>query len=109
MIDHEFVDAVRSDMLRFAQLQLRDAQLAEDAVQETLLAALAGERQFSGRSALKTWVFSILRNKIIDIIRLRAKTTNISEMTDDEYAMDEAFDALFKANAHWHPVSRPKS
>lgn len=69
LIDDEFVAAVRRDMLKFAQLQLRDAALAEDAVQEALLAALAGGRSFAGRSALKTWVFSILRNKIVDLIR----------------------------------------
>ena len=69
MIDNQFVAEVHRDMLRFAQLQLRDASLAEDAVQEALTAALTSTQQFSGRSALKTWVFGILRNKIVDLIR----------------------------------------
>ena len=59
----------RRDMLRFALLQLRDQASAEDAVQETMLAALQGAARFAERAKLKTWVFSILRNKIVDIIR----------------------------------------
>ncbi|MBI4987112.1 MAG: RNA polymerase subunit sigma, partial [Rhodocyclales bacterium] len=56
-----FLDALRRDMLRFAGLQLRDDALAEDVVQEAMLAALSGAQDFAGRSALKTWVFAILR------------------------------------------------
>lgn len=82
LIDDDFVAAVRRDMLKFAQLQLRDAAQAEDAVQEALLAALAGGRSFAGRSALKTWVFSILRNKIVDLIRAQGRTTNVSALGD---------------------------
>lgn len=107
LIDDEFIAAVRRDMLRFARLQLRDAALAEDAVQEALLAALTGERQFSGRSALKTWVFGILRNKIVDQIRRTGRTTNISALTDDEHDLDESLAALFKPDDHWQPNERP--
>ena len=107
LIDDDFVAAVRRDMLRFAQLQLRDAALAEDAVQEALLAALDGGRSFAGRSALKTWVFSILRNKIVDLIRAQGRTTNVSALGDDDAALDASFDALFKTNAHWRPENRP--
>lgn len=107
LIDDEFVAEVRRDMLKFAQLQLRDAALAEDAVQEALVAALAGASRFSGRSALKTWVFSILRNKIVDLIRTQSRTTNVSALGDDEAGMDATFEALFKDNAHWRPEARP--
>lgn len=107
LIDDDFVAAVRRDMLKFAQMQLRDATLAEDAVQEALVSALAGGRSFAGRAALKTWVFAILRNKIVDLIRLQCRTTNVSALTDDETEMDDAFDTLFKTNAHWRPENRP--
>jgi DNA-directed RNA polymerase specialized sigma24 family protein len=50
------VEGERPYLLRYASLQLRDAQAAEDAVQETLLAALAGEAGFAGRSNLRTWL-----------------------------------------------------
>ncbi len=97
----------RPDLLRFARLQLRDDQLAEDVVQETMIAALAGRRDFAGRSALKTWVFSILKHKIIDAIRSRERTVNLSALSGEEEAFEEAFDRLFKANGHWKRDNRP--
>lgn len=102
------MSALRLDMLRFANLQLRDVQLAEDVVQEALVAAVAGQREFEGRSALKTWVFGILRNKIVDAIRLRSRSINVSSLSDDEAGLDEAFENLFKPNAHWQPGARPR-
>jgi len=97
----------RPDLLRFARLQLRDDPLAEDVVQETMIAALAGRRDFAGRSALKTWVFSILKNKIVDAIRSRERTVNLSALSGEEEAFEEAFDRLFKANGHWKRDNRP--
>ncbi len=98
---------LRRDMLRFASLQLRDEHLAEDVVQEAMAAALVGEKSFSGGSAMKTWVFAILKNKIVDAIRQRSRTINVSSFSAEEQSMDERFEALFKANAHWAPGSRP--
>jgi len=40
------VESERPYLLRYASLQLRDRAAAEDAVQETLVAALAGEAGF---------------------------------------------------------------
>ena len=107
-IDARFVEAVRHDMVAFAQLQLRDACLAEEAVQEALAAALAGAAGFAGQAALKTWVFGILRHKIVDIIRQQSRTTPVSAFCTEDQGLDEAFDGLFRENAHWHPASRPK-
>lgn len=56
LADDVFIDDIRREMIRFAFLQLRDETLAEDVVQEALLAALDGTRSFGGRAALKTWV-----------------------------------------------------
>lgn len=107
MLDAEFIEIIRRDMLRFAQLQLRDHHAAEDAVQEAIVAALNAEKNFSGRSALKTWVFAILRNKIIDTIRVQARTVNASALMAETNELDESFDHLFKANEHWQPEMAP--
>src|SRR6267378_3268881 len=63
------VEGERPYLLRYAGLQLRDRHTAEDVVQETLLAALAGEASFGGRSNLRTWLTGILKHKIVDAIR----------------------------------------
>ena len=107
MIDPEHLAAIRKDMMHFARLQLRDAAAAEDAVQEALLGALANATQFGGRAELKTWVFGILKNKIVDVIRLQARSTNVSALAGDEESMDQTFETPFKTTAHWTPQARP--
>jgi RNA polymerase sigma-70 factor (ECF subfamily) len=101
------LEQLRADMLRFATLQLRDPHLAEDMVQDTMITALDKAAQFAGRSSLKTWVFAILRNNVIDAIRARARTVSASDYAAEGESLDAAFDTLFKENAHWSPASRP--
>lgn len=68
-----FLAELRRDMLRFTHMQLRDQGQAEDAVQEALSGALQGKTHFDSRSSLRTWVLSILKNKIIDELRRRVR------------------------------------
>lgn len=107
LINDAFVASVREDLLRFANLQLRDESLAKDAVQEALLAALNRQHEFQGRSALKTWVFAILRHKIVDLLRQQQRSINVSALSSEEEHLDQSFEALFKANGHWRPERRP--
>jgi RNA polymerase sigma-70 factor, ECF subfamily len=101
------IAAIRADLLKFARLQLRDDAQAEDVVQESLAAAFSGVQTFAGRASAKTWVFGILKHKIIDVLRARQRTVNVSSLTAEAASLDEAFDAVFQANAHWHPDARP--
>lgn len=101
------LSAFRPDLLRFARLQLRDEHLAEDIVQDTLIGALGGRQEFGGRAALKTWVFAILKNKIVDALRSRDRSINVSALAGEEEEFEQAFDRLFKANGHWTPATRP--
>lgn len=86
-------------LLRFAQLQLRDAALAEDVVSETLLALIEKPGRFEGRSSLRTYATGILKFKIIDLLRVRGREVAIEP--HEEQTMDEAIDALFQADGHW--------
>lgn len=107
--DQGFLNEIRRDMIKFAHLQLRNEALAEDVVQEALMAAFDKSKEFAGRSAVKTWVFGILKHKIVDLIRQQSRTTNVSALSSQEESMDEAFESLFKTNAHWSPAARPRS
>ncbi len=104
---HAELDALRPDLLRFARLQLRDAGAAEDAVQETLLAALAGSRNFENRSSYKTWLISILRNKIVDIIRAQSREAPLTALANDEGGDEALADSLFERDGHWQQAKRP--
>ena len=64
------LEAVRPRLLAFARLQLEDESIAEDRVQDALLAAFQSIDKFSGQSKFETWVFGILKHKILDEIRI---------------------------------------
>ncbi len=98
----EQIASLRNDLLRFAQLQLRDATLAEDAVHEAINAALASN-QYKNKGSLKNWVFAILRNKIIDVIRERSRHSGHSYIEDDTAELDAQFDA----KGHWKKNQQP--
>ena len=99
--------SLRRDMLKFARLQLRDDASAEDAVQEALAAALSGQKQFNSRAQLKTWVFAILKNKIIDIIRERIRSPGIAVTVEE--IPEDAYDDLFNEGGFWQENTRPSS
>ena len=89
----------RGYLLRVAVLQLRDNDVAEDVVQDTLLAALQGASGFSGRSSLKTWLTGILKHKIVDVIRRKGREPAFASL--DEESQLEDLDALFDETGHW--------
>ena len=97
------IEQHRSYLLRYASLQLRDAGAAEDAVQDTLIAALEGLDRFSGNSSLKTWLTGILKHKIIDHLRRQSREQPLLSGDDgDERSESDAVDALFKPDGHWN-------
>jgi RNA polymerase sigma-70 factor, ECF subfamily len=98
-IDHSQIDQHRPYLLRYAKLQLRDEGAAEDAVQDTLIAALEGIERFAGNSSLKTWLTGILKHKIVDHLRRQAREQPLVE--DDDRSEADAVDALFKRDGHW--------
>ena len=106
--DLVFMEDLRNQMFKFAQLQVRDKQLAEDAVQEAILSAYQNIEKFSRKSALKTWVFSILKNKIIDLLRKEKRHTAASQLEDGPNLNGEALiETLFQKNGHWQKHQRP--
>ena len=94
------VEALRPQLLRFANAQLRNEAWAEDAVSDTVLAALEKPQAFSGQSQLKTWLIGILKHKLIDQIRRNSR--EMSTTTDDDRA--DLDDQLFAADGHWNQM-----
>lgn len=92
--------ALRSYLLRFARLQLRNDAWAEDAVSETILAALAKPQAFEARSQLKTWLVGILKHKIIDSMRQRQREVVLDSGSDDD-STDPLEHIAFKTDGHF--------
>jgi RNA polymerase sigma-70 factor (TIGR02943 family) len=86
-------------LLRFARLQLRNDAWAEDAVSETMLAALSKPQAFDNRSQLKTWLVGILKHKVIDILRQRQREVSLE--VDDGDGSEELDALMFKADGHF--------
>jgi len=95
---HRQLEAMRPQLVRFAQLQLRNDALAEDAVQDALIAVLEKPERFGGQSSLRTYVTGILKFKIID--NLRSSTRERQIECADEQSEDDAVDSLFAADGH---------
>jgi RNA polymerase sigma-70 factor (ECF subfamily) len=87
-------------LMRFARLQLRNETWAEDAVSETMLAALSKPQSFDNRSQLKTWLVGILKHKIIDAFRHHQREACVLDGTADDEA-DPLDDIGFKADGHF--------
>ncbi len=81
---HNQLAVHRPMLLKFAMRQLRNTAWAEDAVSETLLAALAKPDAFEQRSQLRTWLVGILKFMVLDQMRLNAREAcHISTDADD--------------------------
>lgn len=103
-----FLQDLRQQMIKFAFLQLSSLPQAEDVVQEALTSAFQHLDSFKGRAAFKTWVFSILKNKIIDVLRQKSRLVAISELFKDEES-ELSVDELFDASGHWHKYEAPQA
>lgn len=88
-------------------MHLRNDDSAEDAVQEALVSAYANLKKFNNQAQLKTWVFSILKNKIIDIIRERARSPNIA--FDVNEIPEDAINDMFGTDGCWEEDTRPSN
>jgi RNA polymerase sigma-70 factor (ECF subfamily) len=88
-------------LYRFALVRVRDSAVAEDLVQDTLLAALRAHERFAGQSSELTWLIAILKNKIVDHYRRHVREAPLPDSEDP----DGLIDALFKkSNDHWLTV-----
>jgi len=91
-----WVDAHGDYLFRYALHRVHDAAAAEELVQETFLAALQSRDSFDGRSALRTWLTGILRHKIADHFRVRAR-----EESPDLHRLASWVESLFNRRGVW--------
>ncbi len=85
----------------YAKPRVNDAQVAEDLVQETFLSAWKAKDGFKGEASEKSWLFTILKNKIIDHYRKKAKDI-VQTGTESD-----ATDLFFDQHEHWTKTDQP--
>ena len=86
-------------LFRYARRRLFSDELAEDAVQETLLAALKSQEKFAGTSSIRTWLTGILKHKIVDSIRVQAREITAPGGSGEDDQSD--WESLFDQSGHW--------
>jgi RNA polymerase sigma-70 factor (ECF subfamily) len=73
---------LRPKLMAYALRRTRSREQAEDAVQEAMLAALEGLDGYAGGSSLSTWLFGILKHKIVDGLRRGSREQPLEQDAD---------------------------
>ncbi len=98
-------------MYQYALPRVNDIGMAEDLVQETFLSALKGLDGYKGEAPEKNWLFSILKNKIIDHYRKKSKEQPIISIpelnSEDDWFTKEGNWAGNRKPKNWHASDNP--
>ena len=96
------------ELYRFALGRVSDEAGAEELVQDTLLSALDALASFRGEASERTWLFLILRRKIIDHYRRQARHPHVplTQVTPDGPTEATFFET---DNGHWRRAQYPTS
>ena len=95
----KWVEDFTGDLFSWALHKVSDSELARDLVQDTFLAAAEKIEGFQGKSSPKTWLFSILNHKIIDVYRKK-----INQPLNIE---DQVVSKFFTEDGSWKPEKLP--
>lgn len=93
-------------LYRYAVVRVRDAEVAADLLQETLLAAVGPYLGHAGRSSERTWLVGIMKHKVVDYFRRRARNAQFKLLpeVDDEA---ESFETSGPWRGHWREDRAP--
>lgn len=98
-----WVDEYGDYLYRYAFSRLRDSNAAEEVVQETFLAGIRFQENFSGAGAERAWLIGILKRKIVDHVRKRNRY-------DRDGSFDDTSDPssrLFNQQGNWRDGTFP--
>lgn len=101
----KWLDNYGDYLYSYAFLKVKDRHVAEDMVQETLLAAIAAKNTFSGQSTIRTWLTGILKHKIVDHFRRQGRMTTIGDLVDQDD--EDNLNYFFQNNGNW--IEKPES
>jgi RNA polymerase sigma-70 factor (TIGR02943 family) len=89
-------------LLQYAIFKTQNRQVSEDLVQDTFISAHEAFDSFKGDASPKTWLLSILRNKVIDFKRREIRLHGKNEIGNNDI-IDEEFDSF----DNWKKENRP--
>ncbi|MCP3952506.1 MAG: sigma-70 family RNA polymerase sigma factor [Desulfobacterales bacterium] len=95
-----WVDRYGDALFHFALARVNNREIAEDLVQETFLAAVKSQARFKGQSSEKTWLFGILKHKVIDHYRRNKSILYEQDLNPGT----ENLDTFFNAKGAWQAL-----
>lgn len=105
----KWVDQFADEFFRFAMYRVKNREVAEDLVQETFLSGLKSQENFRRDCPEKSWLYNILRNKIIDHFRKKTNQEIIKSSTVTETDDDQFYGNFFKNDGHWDSNVAPQN
>lgn len=99
----DWVKEYSDSMFHWTLTRVNDSIIAEDLVQETFLSAIKSLNNFKEESNPKTWLFSILKNKIADHYRKHFKMQMVSESNVYTENDSEFWGKYFTSDNEWKP------
>jgi RNA polymerase sigma-70 factor (ECF subfamily) len=102
---NKWLDCHGDYLYRYALVRVREAVVAEDLLQETLLAAVGAYQGHAGRSSERTWLVGIMKHKVIDYFRRVARNVQFQLTAED----DEWFEQSGPWQGHWREDRAPTS
>ena len=104
---NEWVDKHGDALFGYALRYVTDRSIAEDLVQETLLAALKGRATFAGASSEQTWLIGILKNKVVDHYRKTGREKQLTQPEQFSEFDDSDYISTGPDADSWQPQRRP--
>lgn len=87
----QLYDTHASDLTKFVRTRINDPVEVADVVQDTMMEVWRAAGSFSGRSSVKSWIFSIARNKAVDRIRSASRTVLSGDPPEEVDPAPDAF------------------
>jgi RNA polymerase sigma-70 factor (TIGR02943 family) len=97
---NSWINLYTSDLFSWALYKVSSKETTEDLVQDTFVAAFSGLEKFKNNSSPKSWLFSILNNKIVDHYRKTKNQTIHFQDIGEQLAIENA-NSFFSTDEYW--------
>ena len=94
----DLMNTYGTEILRLCTLYLKDYQLAQDAVQETILKVYTKYAGFRGQCSVTTWITTIAMNVCRDMMRRHSYSERPLFLPEDEDAQEEYIERKLAAS-----------
>jgi RNA polymerase sigma-70 factor (ECF subfamily) len=97
----DWIEMYTEELISWCIHKISDPETAKDLVQDTFLAVAKNLHSFKGKSNPKTWIFSILNNKISDHYRRKYKQSSTIDY--------DVFSSFFNEEGEWITDKQPQN